>query len=68
MMNDDFVWQSAAALTERAGSDLEQAYLLTLSRKPTPQERDFAATYLQSGGFKTLAQALLSSNEFLYID
>ena len=68
MMNDDFVWQSAAALTERADSDLEQAYLLTLSRKPTAQERDFAATYLQSGGFKTLAQALLSSNEFLYID
>jgi hypothetical protein len=68
MLNDDFVWQSAAALAKRSGEDVEKAYLIVLSRKPTPQERDLAATYLQSGSFKTFAQALLSSNEFLYID
>ena len=68
MLNDEFVWQSAAALAQRAGEDVEKAYVLTLSRKPTPGERDLAATYLKNGSFKTFAQALLSSNEFLYID
>ncbi|MBM3736054.1 MAG: DUF1553 domain-containing protein [Acidobacteria bacterium] len=68
LLNDDFVWNAAAALAERAGGDVERAYLLTLARKPTPQERDMAATYLQSNPFKSFAQALLSSNEFLYAD
>jgi hypothetical protein len=68
LLNDEFVWQSAAALAQRAGDDVEKAYVITLSRKPTPHERDIAATYLNKNTFKTFAQALLSSNEFLYID
>jgi cytochrome c5 len=68
LLNDDFVWNSAAALAERAGGDVERVYLITLARKPTPEERDLAATYLRSNSFKSFAQALLSSNEFLYVD
>ncbi len=68
LMNDDFVWSAASALAERAGGDVDRAYLLALSRKPDPGERDLAASYLRSNPFKSLAQVLLSSNEFLYID
>jgi hypothetical protein len=62
MMNDDFVLQSAAALAERADGDITRAYLIALARKPTEKERQWGAP------IKTLTQALLSSNEFLYID
>ncbi len=68
LLNGDFVWKAAAALAERAESDVERAYLLALSRAPTLRERDIASTYLQSNPFKSFAQALLSSNEFLYVD
>lgn len=68
MLNDDFVWQSAEALAKRSDSNVEHAYLLALSRKPTPRELQIAAEHLKSNTFKTLAQALLSSNEFLYVD
>jgi hypothetical protein len=68
MMNDGFVWQAAAALAGRANEDIDSAYLLTLSRKPTAGERAAAAEYLKAHPFKSFAQALLSSNEFLYVD
>jgi hypothetical protein len=68
MLNDDFVWQAAEALAKRAGNSVETAYLLTFSRKPTPVERDLAATFLKTMPFKAFAQVLLSSNEFLYLD
>ena len=61
-------WPELAALAERAGDDVEKAYMLAVSRKPTPAERDMALTYIRSNSFKTFAQALLSSNEFLYVD
>ncbi len=68
MLNDGFIWQAAEGLAARAGDDVDRAYLLAVSRKPTPRERDSALTYLKGNSFKTFAQALLSSNEFLYID
>ena len=68
MLNDEFVWQSAAELAARAGESIERAYLLTLGRPPDALERERALRHLESNSFKSLAQALLSSNEFLYID
>ena len=68
MLNDDFVWAAAEALATRADNSIDAAYLLALSRKPTPAERDLATVFLQKMPFKALAQVLLSSNEFLYID
>jgi len=68
MLNDSFIWQASDALAKRAANNVDEAYLLTLSRKPTPAERDLAAGFLQKMPFPSLAQVLLSSNEFLYVD
>jgi len=68
MLNDDFVWQAAEALAKRAENNIDAAYLLTLSRKPTAAERQLAAGFLETMPFKSFAQILLSSNEFLYVD
>jgi hypothetical protein len=68
LMNDDFMWKAAAALAERAAGDVEKAYLLALSRRPSADELAMAAAFLQTGKFPDFARALLSSNEFLYID
>jgi len=68
MLNDDFVWQAAEALAKRAENNIDAAYLLTLSRKPTAVELQIAAGFLEKMPFKSFAQVLLSSNEFLYID
>ena len=68
MLNDEFVWQAAEALAKRAENNVDAAYLLALTRKPTEAERQLAAAYLEKMPFKSLAQVLLSSNEFLYVD
>ncbi len=68
MLNDEFVWQTAEALAQRADQSIDAAYLLALSRKPTPAERDLAHEFLKKMPFKAFAQVLLSSNEFLYVD
>ncbi|MBK5290887.1 MAG: DUF1553 domain-containing protein, partial [Acidobacteriia bacterium] len=68
MLNDEFIWQAAAALAKRSNEDVETAYLLTFGRKPDSGERLSAVEYLKTMPFKGLGQALLSSNEFLYID
>ena len=68
MLNDDFIFQAAEALAQRAENNVDAAYLLTLSRKPTAAEQDIAKGFLEKMPFKSFAQVLLSSNEFLYID
>ena len=68
MLNDDFIFQAADALAQRAESNIEAAYLLTLSRLPTPAERELATRFLEKMPFPSFAQILLSSNEFLYVD
>lgn len=68
MLNDGFVWQAAEALAKRAENNIDAAYLLTLSRKPAEAERQLAAAFLEKMPFKSFAQVLLSSNEFLYVD
>jgi len=68
MLNDDFVWKAADALAKRTENNVDAAYLLTVSRKPTDAERQIAAEFLTKMPFKAFAQVLLSSNEFLYVD
>ncbi|MBL8174194.1 MAG: DUF1553 domain-containing protein [Bryobacterales bacterium] len=85
MMNDEFVWKAAGELTRRAAMDIEAAYLMTLSRRPSAGELAAAREFLRvqedtflsakesaekarEKAFRSFAQALLSSNEFLYID
>jgi hypothetical protein len=68
MLNDDFIWKAAAALAQRSESNVEAAYLLALSRLPSPEEKQTAAAFLAQMPFQAFAQVLLSSNEFLYVD
>jgi mono/diheme cytochrome c family protein len=68
MLNDDFIWKAAAALAQRSESNVEAAYLLTLSRAPSAEENQAAAEFLAQMPFQAFAQVLLSSNEFLYVD
>ncbi len=68
MMNDAFVWRVAEALAQRAENNVEAAYQIVLARAPSAAEREQAQTYLRDHPFRAFAQALLSSNEFLYVD
>ncbi|MBI2689445.1 MAG: PSD1 domain-containing protein [Acidobacteria bacterium] len=68
MLNDEFVWQAAEAMAKRAENDIDTAYLIAFARKPSKEERDLASEFLQKMPFKALMQALLSANEFLYVD
>lgn len=68
MLNDEFIWQSAEALAQRAHDEVDAAYRIAYARPPTAPEKLRAAEFLKKMPFKAFAQALLSSNEFLYID
>ena len=68
LMNGDFIWEAAAAFASRSQEHVDTAYLIALSRRPTPAERQVAVEYLKSNPFQSLAQTLLISNEFLYVD
>jgi hypothetical protein len=68
MLNDDFIAKAAEGLAKRSESNVDAAYLLTLSRPPSPAEKQLAAEFLARLPFSAFAQVLLSSNEFLYVD
>jgi hypothetical protein len=75
-LNSEFIQQRAAALAKRlemAGPDPKErivsAYRLLWQRAPAASEVKAGLTYLEGGGSWPLyAQALLSSNELLFID
>jgi len=76
-LNSDFVIQQAAALAERleketgadSGARLRRAYRLLFSRDPVAAELARGLRFLADGGsWPQLAQALLSSNEFGFLD
>ncbi len=56
-----------AARVEREGG-IDFAYSLLFQRKPTDDERRLNTEFLRDAGWKQLAQVLLSSNEFLFVD
>lgn len=70
-LNSDFVKGQAAALAARAARDLDALYGFALGRKPSPKEAAMAREFLAEGdtaAWVQLAQVLLSSNEFAFID
>jgi mono/diheme cytochrome c family protein len=80
LMNSPQARQYAEALAKRAAGDIGSIYLLALSRKATPGEREAAAVFLktQTASYEgnpdaarhaltDFCQALMSSNEFLYL-
>jgi len=78
-LNSDFTLNQAAALSERAAQEagaavparIERMYELLFGRAPTQQELALTQEFLSGAkedGWQLLAQSLLSSNEFLYVD
>jgi hypothetical protein len=78
LLNSSLSSEAARALAERAGREagaspdarVERAYLLTLGRRPDPEEKALARGFLASGAnsFADLCLALINLNEFVYVD
>ena len=72
-MNSPFMLQTAAALAQRAaaGSDEERVdrlYRIALGRPPSRDELALATEFARSNAWPRLAQTLLMTNEFMFID
>jgi len=77
-LNSEFVLDQSDALVKRlrtTSSDefamINQAYQLLFARVPSPAEVQMAKSFLDTAGtdaWTQYAQALLSSNEFVYVD
>ena len=80
MMNNEFVLESAGALAERtreeSGGDFDvrmrRAFELAFGKTPDPDQIRLAHGAIESSGdeeagWRTFCQALLASNEFLYV-
>lgn len=71
-MNSPFVEQQAQALSARLSGDqrarVTEAYRLLYSRDPDREELALAGAFLSKRGWPEYARALLSANEFLYVD
>ena len=62
----------AARIEREGGGDDEArlvfAYSLLFQREPGDEERRLNLEFLREAGWRQLAQVLLSSNEFLFVD
>ena len=67
-MNSPFTQAMADHLTKLTKQNIPHLYRLALSRNPTKDELDLARTYVKNATFQQLAQVLLMSNEFLFVD
>ena len=75
LFNSPFVIDQAAEFAERVDREtgdsvagrVEQAWLLSLGRKPTRQEALAAQSAAEQYGLETVCRALFNSNEFLFI-
>jgi hypothetical protein len=76
-MNDPFVLDCAEAFARRVmaegGEDahlrLRRAFALAYGREPDAGERAlFLAAAEEPNGWRTLCHALITSNEFIYVD
>jgi mono/diheme cytochrome c family protein len=75
MFNDRFALRQAQHLAERVGamrpdvaSQIEEAYLLTLGRKPTANESKLLVDYAIRFGLNNACRVIFNSNEFLFVD
>jgi hypothetical protein len=69
VMNSPFLADQAAALLKRVNPESDPVgsmYRFALSREPSGKERDLALTFLNQGTLEQYAQALLSTNEFIF--
>jgi hypothetical protein len=72
-LNSKFVTAMAEFLTAQLTAEIStarinQLYILTLGRIPTPQELQLGTVFLQENSWLDYAQVLLISNELWFID
>jgi mono/diheme cytochrome c family protein len=73
-LNSDFILEQSKRLAERLqplGDDqkrIDRAYELLFARKPTDPERKLGLEFLKDSAWPQYAQALLSSNEFSFLE
>lgn len=71
LLNSPLILRQSEALAERlSGDKTQQLYALLFQREPTPRERERALRFVdqEGAGWAQLAQALMASNEFLYVE
>ncbi len=71
-MNSGFIEQQAQALADRLAGDnparIRGAYRLLFNREPDSRELQLGLDYLRGAPWPSYARALLSSNEFTFVD
>jgi hypothetical protein len=73
-LNSSFIGERAQALARRVGASpkpIDGAYRILFNRAPTPEELRLGESFLkgsQSNDWQRYAQALLNSNEFLFVN
>jgi hypothetical protein len=75
LFNDRFALRQAEHLAERVkamrgdvAGQIEEAYLLTISRKPTLRESELLVDYATRDGLANACRVILNTNEFLFVD
>jgi len=70
LMNSPLALHAASELAKRAGGDVKRMYRICLGRYPDGEELHLAEAFLGAakGNAASLAQALLLSNEFVFVD
>jgi hypothetical protein len=77
MMNHSFILDMAGFLAERAeresatadrAAQIRRAFVLALSREPSPTEIAAASQLIERHGLRAFCRALLNSNEFIYLN
>ena len=74
LLNDPFMVRQAEHLAARiaragdAAAQIDLAYRLTMSRKPTADESKELTTYAARHGLAQMCRVLLNANEFLFVD
>ena len=56
------------AMSPQVNAQIEAAYQLALSRKPTAEETQSLAAYAQQHGLANACRVLFNSSEFMFID
>jgi hypothetical protein len=75
MFNDRFVLRQCELLADRVAKmrpdlagQIEELYLLTLSRKPTAKESQLLIDYAGHFGLANACRVVVNCNEFLFVD
>ncbi len=73
LLNSDFIKEQSAHLAQLSGENIRNMFKRVLNREPTSTELEGAKYLLENtepkeGAWSSLAQALLATNEFRYVD